>query len=177
MLRLGRASIAGRTEPFITVAAARSSLAIEHELRCFGQSRRFGSSSRWELMRNAVSQEAPVPGRASRRRRSVHVSHSSFADLEQRFTIRLTTSSRNAGVAGLLNSLESQVTPEPLSPIYSSSVPARPGCVHCRPAPGRRQHHSLEGPVDIVGQRAIHQHQRRHPDQTGVEPAAPSAPH
>src|SRR5262245_13728086 len=85
------------------------------------------ASTRRELMRNAVSQEAPVPGRASRRRRSVHVSHSVFADLEQRFTIRLTTSSRNAGVAGLLNSLESQVTPELLSPIYSRSVPARPG--------------------------------------------------
>jgi hypothetical protein len=53
---------------------------------------------RWELMRNAVSQEAPVPGRASRRRRSVYVSHSSFAELEQRLTVRLTTSSRNAGV-------------------------------------------------------------------------------
>jgi TRAP-type C4-dicarboxylate transport system substrate-binding protein len=41
-LRLGRASIAGRAEPSITVAA-RSFLGIEHELRCFGQSRRFGS--------------------------------------------------------------------------------------------------------------------------------------
>src|SRR5262245_60028967 len=88
-----------------------------------------GSLTRWELMRNAVSQEAPVPGRGSRRRRPVHVSHSSFAALEQRFTIRSTTFSRNAGVAGLLNALESQVTPELLSPIYSRSVPARPGCV------------------------------------------------
>src|SRR5262245_37746671 len=42
-LRLGRGSIAGRAEPSIAVAAARSFLAIEHELRCFGQSRRFGS--------------------------------------------------------------------------------------------------------------------------------------
>ena len=90
-------------------------------------------------MRNAVSQEAPMPGRASRRRRSVHVSHSSFADLEQRFTIRLTTSSRNAGVAGLFNSLESQVTPELLSPIHSRSVPARPGCVRCLLTSGRRR--------------------------------------
>ena len=129
-------------------------------------------------MRNSVFRQPPAPGRgASRRRGSVHLSHSSFAGLEQRFTIRLTTSSRSAYVAGLLNSLESQVTPEPLSPICSSSVPARPGCVRCRPAPGRRGHHSLGGPVDIVGRRAIHQHQRRHPDQTGVEPAAPSAPH
>src|SRR5262245_17391788 len=131
------------------------------------------ASTRWELMRNAVSQEAPVPGRASRRRRSVHVSHSSFADLEQRFTIRLTTSSRNAGVAGLLNLLESQVTPELLSPIYSRSVPARPGCVRWLLASGRRRHHSLEGPLDLVARRSVHRHQRRRRGQTPVERVAP----
>src|SRR5262245_7221247 len=88
------------------------------------------ASTRWELMRNAVSQEAAVPGGASRRRRSAHVSHSAFADLEQRFTIRLTTSSRNAGVAGLLNSLESQVTPELLSPTTQDLCQhARVACV------------------------------------------------
>src|SRR5262245_7287491 len=113
-----------------------------------------GSLPRWELVRNTVSQEAPVPGRALRRRRSVHVSHSSFAALERRFTIRPTTSSRNAGVAGLLNSLESQVTPELLSPIYSRSVPARPGCVRYLLASGRRRHHSLEGSVDLVARDA-----------------------
>jgi hypothetical protein len=110
--------------------------------------------TRCEVMRILVSRQPLAPGRASRGRHSVHVSHSSFVGLELRFTIRLTTSSRNARVAGLLNSLESQVTPEPLSPVYSSSVPARPGCVRCRPAPGRRQHQTLEGPVDIVGRRA-----------------------
>src|SRR5262245_20503275 len=131
------------------------------------------ASTRWELMRNAVLQEAPVAGRASRRRRSVHVSHSAFADLEQRFTIRLTTSSRNAGVADLLNSLESQVTPELLSPIYSRSVPARPGCVRCLLASGRRRHHSLEGPVDLLARRSIRHHQSRRPGQTPVERVAP----
>jgi len=131
------------------------------------------ASTRWELMRNAVSQEAPVPGRASRRRRSVHVSHSSFADLEQRFTIGLTTSSRNAGVAVLLNSLESQVTPELLSPIYSKSVPARSGCARCLLASGRRRHYSLEGPVDLLARRSIRQHQRRRHGQTPVERVAP----
>ena len=131
------------------------------------------ASTWWELMRNAVLQEAPVPERASRRRRSVHVSHSSFADLEQRFTIRLTTSSRNAGVAGLLNSLESQVTPELLSPIDSRSVPARSGCVRCKLASLRRRHHSLEGPVNLVARASIRHHQRRTPTQTLVEPAAP----
>ena len=176
-LRLGRASISGRAEPSVTVAAARSSSTVQHALRCFSRSPRSPAFTWCEVMRILVFRQPPAPGRASRRRGSVHLSHSSFAGLEQRFTIRLTTSSRSAYVAGLLNSLESQVTPEPLSPIYSSSVPARPGCVRCRPAPGRRGHHSLGGPVDIVGRRAIHQHQRRHPDQTGVEPAAPSAPH
>jgi hypothetical protein len=170
---LGRGSIVGRAEPCITVAAARSSLAIEHELRCFGQSGGSAASTRWELMRNAVSQEAPVPGRASRRRRSVHISHSSFAGLEERFTIRLTTSSRNAGVAGLLNSLESQVTPKLLSPIDSRSVPTRSGCVRCPLASGRRRHHSLEGPVDLAARRSIRQHQRRRPGQTPVERVAP----
>ena len=131
------------------------------------------ASTRWEPMRNAVSQEAPVPGRASRRRPSVQISHSSFAGLEERFTIRLTTSSRNAGVAGLLNSLESQVTPKLLSPNYSRSVPARPGCVRCALASGRRRHHALEGPVNLVARRSIRHHQRRRPGQTPVERVAP----
>ena len=39
-LRLGRASIAGGAEPSITVAAARSSSTVQHELRCFSQSQR-----------------------------------------------------------------------------------------------------------------------------------------
>jgi hypothetical protein len=176
-LRLGRASISGGGG---AIRYGGSSQIFFHRSACATmlQSVSKIAAFTWcEVMRILVSRQPLAPGRASRRRRSVHVSHSSFVGLEQRFTIRLTTSSRNARVAGLLNSLESQVTPEPLSPVYSSSVPARPGCVRCRPAPGRRQHQTLEGSVDIVGRRAIHRHQRRHPDQTGVEPAATSAPH
>jgi hypothetical protein len=82
--------------------AAKPSLAVEDELRWFGPSRRFPASTLRELMRNALLQEIPVAGRASRRRRSVHVSHSSFAGLQHWSRSRLTTSGRNAGVAVLL---------------------------------------------------------------------------
>ena len=134
------------------------------------------ASTGWELMRSAVSHEAPVPGRASRRRRSVRVSHSSFADLEQQFTIRLTTSSRNAGVAGLLKSLESQVTPKLLSPIYSRPVPARSSCAQCRLVPQRRRHHLLEGSIGVAP-RSIPPHQRPRLHQAFVEFATRQAPH
>jgi hypothetical protein len=131
------------------------------------------ASTWWELMRNAVSQEAPVPERASRRRRSVHVSHSSFADLEQRFTIRLTTSSRNGGVAGLLNSLESQVTQELRFPLVTQDL-----CQHARVAFAACWLQAGDGiarlrPVDLVARRSIRQHQRQRPGQTPGERVAP----
>ena len=81
-LRLGRASIAGRAEPSMTVAAARSSSTVQHELRCFSRSQRSPAFTCREVMRIVVLQETPVPGRASRRRRSVHISHSRFAGLQ-----------------------------------------------------------------------------------------------
>src|SRR5258706_7818219 len=37
--------------------------------------------------------------------------------------------------------------------------------------------HSLEGPIDLVARRSIRPHQRPRPDQTLVEPAAPSSSH
>ena len=83
-LRLGRASIAGRAEPSITVAAARSSSTVQHELRCYSRSRRSPAFTCREVMRIVVLQETPVPGRASRCRRSVHISHSCFAGLQRR---------------------------------------------------------------------------------------------
>ena len=83
-LRLGRASIAGRAEPSITVAAARSSSTVQHELRCFSRSQRSPAFTCREVMRIVVLQETPVPRRASRRRRSVHISHSRFAGLQRR---------------------------------------------------------------------------------------------
>ena len=84
-LRLGRASIAGRAEPSITVASSQnSSSAVQHELRCFSRSRRSPAFTCREVMRIVVLQETPVPGRASRRRRSVHISHSRFAGLQRR---------------------------------------------------------------------------------------------
>ena len=83
-LRLGRASIAGRAEPSITVAAARSSSIVQYELRCFSRSQRSPAFTCREVMRIVVLQETPVPGRASRRRRSVHISHSRFAGLLRR---------------------------------------------------------------------------------------------
>jgi len=60
--------------------------------------------------------------------------------------IRLTTSWRNGRVAILLKLLESQVTPELLSPICSRSVPARSGCVRCLLVPDRQWHPSLKAP-------------------------------
>jgi hypothetical protein len=54
----------------------------------------------------------------------------------------------NGRVAILLKSLESQVTPELLSPIYSRSVPARSGCVRRLLVPDRKWHPSLEGRID-----------------------------
>jgi hypothetical protein len=83
-LRLGRASIAGRAEPSITVAAARSSSTVQHELRCFSRLQRSPGFTCRDVMRIVVLQETPVPGRASRRRRSVHISHSRFAGLQRR---------------------------------------------------------------------------------------------
>ena len=49
-LRLGRASIAGRAEPSITVAAARSSSTVQHELRCFSRSQRSPAFTCREVM-------------------------------------------------------------------------------------------------------------------------------
>src|SRR5262249_26901672 len=42
------------------------------------------ASLNFEIMRNAVSEATRVPGRALRRRRSAHVSHSCFAGLQRR---------------------------------------------------------------------------------------------
>ena len=63
--------------------------------------------------------------------------------------------------------------PELLSPIYSRSVPARSGCVRRPLVPGRRRHHPLEAPGNLVARGCLRPHQRRRPDQTLVEPAAP----
>ena len=83
-------------------------------------------------MRIVVLQETPVPGRASRRRRSVHISHSRPAwpfcvghHSAHNFLVKWTC-------CILLKPLESQVTPELLSPIYSRSVPARSGVYGAR---------------------------------------------
>lgn len=76
----------GEREPSITGAirygaAARSSSTVEHQLRCRS---RISSPSIWrQIMRTAVLQETPVPGRTSRRRRTVHVSHSRYAGLHR----------------------------------------------------------------------------------------------
>ena len=64
--------------------SSKSSSTGEHELRCFGRSRRSPAFTWCEVMRIVVLRETPVPGRASRRRRSVHVSHSCFAGLQRR---------------------------------------------------------------------------------------------
>jgi hypothetical protein len=80
--QLKRASIAERAELSIDVAATKSSSTLEHELRCFGRSRRSLASTLCELMRNAVLEEARVPGRTSRRCRPVHVSHACFAGFQ-----------------------------------------------------------------------------------------------
>ena len=76
----------GEREPSITGAirygaAARSSSTVEHQLRC--RSRRSSPSIWRQIMRTAVLQETPVPGRTSRRRRTVHVSHSRYAGLHR----------------------------------------------------------------------------------------------
>jgi len=81
-MQLGRASTVGRAEPCITVAEAKYSSTVEHELRCFGRRRRSPTSSLCEVMRNAVLGATPVPGCPSRPHRSVHVSHSRFAGLQ-----------------------------------------------------------------------------------------------
>ena len=81
-MQLGRASTVGRAEPCITVAEAKYSSTVEHELRCFGRRRRSPTSSLCEVMRNAVLGATPVPGCPSRPHRSVHVSYSCFAGLQ-----------------------------------------------------------------------------------------------
>src|SRR5262245_38999391 len=92
-LRLRKASITARAVPSITtVPPAKCSSIVEYELRCFGPVVEIASLNLPEIMRNAVSEAIRVPGRASRHGRSVHVSHSCFAGLQQSVTIRLTTS-------------------------------------------------------------------------------------
>src|SRR5262244_1787018 len=77
-MQLGRASIAegraihygGSSQIFL------SSSTVEHELPCFRHSQRSPAST--------LCQETSVPGRASRRRCSVHISHSCFAGPQHR---------------------------------------------------------------------------------------------
>ena len=126
-----KASISTRAEPCIAVAAAKSSSTVEYELRCFSRRWRSPASTSARGHEERCLPRGFEPARAPRGRPSVHVSHSCFAGLSASLTVRLTTSRRNASVAVLLKSLESQVTPEPLSPFYSRSVPARWGCVRC----------------------------------------------
>src|SRR5262249_15462378 len=58
----------------------------------------------------------------------------------------------------LLKPLESQVTRELLSPIYSRFVPARSGCVRCSPISERQRHRWLEGPINLVPRRSVRPH-------------------
>ena len=166
----------GRAEPSITVAAARSSSTVQHELRCFSRLRRSPAFTWREVMRIVVLRESSVPGRASRRRRSVHVSHSCFAGLQHRSRSGSQLPVEMPVLPFCSSHWNSQVTPELLSPIYSRSVPARSGCVRCPLVPDRQRHHSLEGTINLIARRSIRHSsastsRSNHPSQ----PAAPSS--
>ena len=147
----------GEAEPSITVAAARSSSTVQHELRCFSRLRRSPAFTWREVMRIVVLRESSVPGRASRRRRFVHVSHSWFAGLQRRDPA--------------YNLLVKCTCCHFAQAIGVPSDPG-PGCARCLLA-DRQWHHSLEGPINLLARRSIPHHQRQRPHQTLVQPAAP----
>jgi hypothetical protein len=102
-------------------------------------------------MSNVVFQETSVPGHPSPRRRCVLVSHSCFTGLQHRSRIG---SHETQVLLFLLKPLESQVTPELLSPIYSRFVPARSGRVWCSSISEPQRHYWLEGPITLVPRRS-----------------------
>ena len=163
--QLGRASIAGRAEPSITVAAVKSSSTVEHELRCFRRSRSSPVSTLCEVMRNAVLKETRMPGCASRRRRSL-LTFSIGHDPAHNFLLKRACC-RFAQVIGITG--DPKITFPYLLKICASTL----GLCVCPLTPERRRHHSLEGTINTVARRSIRAHQRPRPHQTLVEPAAP----
>jgi hypothetical protein len=148
-----------------------SSSTVECEVR-WRTNRRASPPSAWrQLMRNVIFQETSVPDPGSPRPGSVRQPFMLWWP-SAAVTIRPTTSSRKAPVAILLKPLESQVTPELLSPIYSRLVPARSGCVRRSPVSERQWHHSLEGSINLVARRSARPHQRSRLNRTLSEPAA-----
>jgi hypothetical protein len=84
-----------------------------------------------QMLRNArVKHTIAVAGSAQGPAHAVHIRHSSLAAFQHRWLSGSQLQDEDACVAVLLKPLESQVTPKPLSPIYSGSVPARSGCPH-----------------------------------------------
>src|SRR5215831_1951730 len=63
----------------------------------------------------------------------------------------------------------------PQDEIAAAIAPLRGGWLCAAPlVPGRRRHHSVEGPINLGARRSIRTHQRRCRHQTLVAPAAPS---
>ena len=125
-----------------------------------------------ELTLNAVVEETRVQGRASRRRRCVHVSHSYLLAFSighgaaHNFLLKRGCC-RFAQVIGITS--DPKITFPYLLKICASTL----GLCACPLVPERRRHHSLEGSINLVARRSIRPHQRPRPDQTLVEPAAP----
>jgi hypothetical protein len=116
-------------------------------------------------MRNAVLKETGMPGRASRRRRSVPI-FSIGHDLAHNFLLK-GVCCRFAQVIGITS--DPKITFPYLLKICASTL----GLCACPLVRERRRHHSLEGSINLVARRSIRPHQRPRPDQILVEPAAP----
>jgi hypothetical protein len=162
--QLWKASIAARAEPCITVGAAESSSAVEHEVRCSAGGGDRQPSLCVGSMRNAVLREVPsqnahrlaAPPCTSAIRALLDFSiahHPAHNFLVKRLCCRF------AQVIGITS--DPRTTFPLLLKIPASTIEL---CALPAGSDRRRPHY--------LARRSIAHHQRRHPDQTGVEPAA-----
>jgi hypothetical protein len=161
--QLRRASIAAWAE--LSITATKSSSTVEDELRCFGRSGRSPASTFSEVMRNAVLKGTRMPGRAWRPRRSVPT-FSIGHDPAHNFLLKRACC-RFAQAIGVTS--DPRITLPYLLKICASTL----GLCAAPAGSGRRRHHPLEGPINFLARGCLRPHQRRRPDQTLVEPAAP----
>jgi hypothetical protein len=150
----------------------KSSSTVEDQPRCFRRSRRWPASTLREVMKNAVLGETRVPEAlrvavvpwtsAMRALLAFIIGH----DPAHNFLLKRGCC-RFAQVIGIIS--DPKITFPYLLKICASTL----GLCAAPPVPGRRRHHSLEGPIDLVARRPVRPHQRPRPDQTLVELAAP----
>ena len=119
-----------------------------------------------------------VRGRGPHCRRAVHVTYSSLACLQCRSLSRVQLEAEFARVNAECNPLDSKDVANPLSPIYSRSVPARSSCAPCSLASPQPRHYArqvIQSTVRLAQSTAtprwLHPHQWRR-GQIAIEPSA-----